>query len=321
MKENILSEKEIKSLESRPELSVKDFYNLAKALYILEHNSFDPDKDIPEEKPTVWVETDNKQFPICTPGSMVLVVGAKKSRKTAVMAAICSAILAKKKVLGFTSCLQGSNVMYFDTEQRKGTFWKLQRRILSQAGIKAKLNNYQAVLLREQSFMERLQAILDIIKIKTLDGQKPEVIFIDGALDLVKDFNDHIEAGALADQLMKITSQGITLFMVVHLSNAGTINGHLGSVLGRKVDYVIDVTMKDEGKGENGKPLWSKYSIVAPGVTRDLTPFSEFEIYQDSFENIVRTDLKPDPEEIVKPTYKPIVISGDRHRVDGNVPF
>lgn len=308
----------LEELQKKDQLSVDEFFDLVRLQRVLNDNVFNPDIEIEEEKPILWVRHGEEKYDICTPGAMVIILGKYKSRKTVVANAITACMLGDREVLGFSSNMQGKNLLYFDTEQKKSTFWKTQRRIFHDAKQTKSVSNYKGILLREFNFRERKEIIMDTVLHEEQQGRKPDVIFIDGLLDLVKDPNDYIETNQMVEMLMHIAAKGITMVMVIHLSNTGTIYGHLGSTLGRKVDVGIEVEMKNEGKDEDGKTKFSEYSVVKPRLTRDTLPFPEFDIFQDRSGKVTRTDLK----EVIVPLKQTYTISHpNRENVDEHIPF
>lgn len=85
--------------------------------------------------------------------------------------------------------------------------------------------------------------------LKAIWQYKPTVVFIDGLLDVVADFNDNIECQELIFKCMKVASHyGISLWCVLHQNPGGEkLVGHLGSFLERKVTDVIQTKkIKDE---------------------------------------------------------------------------
>lgn len=308
---------QIKLLEDKKELTAKEFFDLARLYRVFEQNVFNPEIEVLEETPVLWVESNNTKYELCTPGAMGIIVGKAKSRKTVICQAITSCIIGPKRVLGFTSTLQDKNVLYFDTEQKKGTFWNSQRKVLYDAGINYRTPNYKAILLREYGYKERLEIIKDSIMLQELIGRKPDVIFIDGLLDLVKDANDNVETGQLVEALMHIAAKGITLIMVIHLSNVGTIYGHLGSIMARKVDFAIEVELKIEEGAKNKNT--SPYSTVSCKLTRDTVPFDDFEIYQDKSKKVTRPDLMDLPVNKSQIIYT--LSHPDKNQIDQHIPF
>jgi hypothetical protein len=89
--------------------------------------------------------------------------------------------------------------------------------------------------------------------LKAIWQYKPTVVFIDGLLDVVADFNDNIECQELIFKCMKLASHyDISLWCVLHQNPGGEkLVGHLGSFLERKVTDVIQTKkIKDDKTGD-----------------------------------------------------------------------
>jgi hypothetical protein len=83
--------------------------------------------------------------------------------------------------------------------------------------------------------------------LKAIYEYKPTAVFIDGLLDVVKDFNDNKECQETIYKCMQVASHyGISVWCIVHQNPGGEkLVGHLGSFLERKVTDVFQ-TKKDK---------------------------------------------------------------------------
>lgn len=112
---------------------------------------------------------------------------------------------------------------------------KCCKRALRFAGLEDNLNDnrFKPFSLREVEPSLRLKYIEEAIK-----EENPTVVFIDGIVDLVQDFNSNIESGRMIQQLLKMTTEyGCSISCILH-QNKGTDNnmrGHLGTELLNKV--------------------------------------------------------------------------------------
>lgn len=85
--------------------------------------------------------------------------------------------------------------------------------------------------------------------LKAIYQFRPTVVFIDGMLDIVEDFNDNVECARIIYQAMKVASHyNAALWCVVH-ENPGSDKpaGHIGSTFERKVTDWMRVVKKNEG--------------------------------------------------------------------------
>jgi hypothetical protein len=92
-------------------------------------------------------------------------------------------------------------------------------------------------MLRETTTaQERWQKVL-----RSIYEKRPTVVFIDGLLDVVNDFNSNEECQRLIYKCMQVASHyGISVWCLVHQNpNTTKLVGHLGSMLERKVTDVF----------------------------------------------------------------------------------
>ena len=165
-------------------------------------------------------------------------------------------------------------VLYIDTEMEKDNTIAVKNRVLTMAGrdINKQYDDFIIVMLRDVDDVPLLDAkgqpILDkkgrrqnvnpaIVRwrmtLKAIWQYKPTVVFIDGLLDVVADFNDNIECQELIFKCMKLASHyDISLWCVLHQNPGGEkLVGHLGSFLERKVTDVIQTKkIKDDKTGD-----------------------------------------------------------------------
>lgn len=166
------------------------------------------------------------------------------------------------------------SVLYIDTEMERDNTIAVKNRVLSMAGrdINGQYDDFFIVMLRDVDEVPALnqqgKPILDkhgrptyinpaVVRwrmtLKAIWQYKPTVVFIDGLLDVVADFNDNIECQELIFKCMKLASHyDISLWCVLHQNPGGEkLVGHLGSFLERKVTDVIQTKkIKDDKTGD-----------------------------------------------------------------------
>lgn len=126
-------------------------------------------------------------------------------------------------------------VLYIDTEMEKGNTQLVNLRVYSLMGWQFGVvhDEFKVLWLREEtSAVDRWRKTL-----KAIDTFRPTVVFIDGLLDVIGDFNDNKECQELIYKCMATASHyGISVWCLVH-ENPGTTKmvGHMGSILERKV--------------------------------------------------------------------------------------
>ena len=165
-------------------------------------------------------------------------------------------------------------VLYIDTEMEKDNTIALKNRVLTMAGrdINGQYDDFVIEMYRDLEEVKALdkdrKPILDkhgrptyinpaIVRwrktLKAIWQYKPTVVFIDGVIDVVADFNDNIECQELIFKCMKLASHyDISLWCVLHQNPGGEkLVGHLGSFLERKVTDVIQTKkVKDDKTGD-----------------------------------------------------------------------
>lgn len=126
------------------------------------------------------------------------------------------------------------SVLYIDTEMETVNTQRTVRRIYAMVGWeqRTKQDRLHTICLREvNDATSRWRKIL-----KAIWQYKPTVVFLDGLIDVVNDFNDNRECQERIYQCMSVASHyNISMWCLLHL-NPGSDKavGHLGSFLERK---------------------------------------------------------------------------------------
>lgn len=137
-------------------------------------------------------------------------------------------------------------VLYIDTEMEKGNTQLVMLRVYDMMGWTkyTQQDQFKILWLREVTkAAERWQMVL-----KAIYEMKPTVVFLDGLIDVIGDFNDNKECQTLIYQVMGTASHyGISIWCLLH-ENPGSekMVGHAGSFLERKATDVLK-TKKDKG--------------------------------------------------------------------------
>lgn len=162
-------------------------------------------------------------------------------------------------------------VLYIDTEMERDNTIAVKNRVLRMANrnIGEPQEDFIIVTLRDVEDIQKLDqkgnplhdgkgrrlaenpAIVRWKMIlKAIWQYRPTVVFIDGLLDVVADFNDNVECQLLIFKCMKLASHyNISLWCVLHQNPGGEkLVGHLGSFLERKVTDVIQTKKEKDTK-------------------------------------------------------------------------
>lgn len=196
----------------------------------IEGSIFDPtEPDIP-----VCYSMEYNGTPFAPLGGLVGLNGRPGHGKTMTFSMIISCVLSGE--YGGLKCTAGANasVLYIDTEMEKSNTQRVVRRIYKMAGIeqRTRCERFNAICLREEPDADsRWRKIL-----KAIWMFKPTFVFLDGMIDVVRDFNDNKECQERIYQIMKVASHyNISMWCLLHL-NPGSEKavGHMGSFLERK---------------------------------------------------------------------------------------
>lgn len=201
-----------------------------------------------------WERAKNSLFiddaPVCTLGGLTLLTGQSGNGKTMTIAMMMAAVFRGeygqfKRGMDITE----PTILYVDTEMEKYNTQRLMNRVYYLNGWEFKTVKPQFRILRLRdtvSVAERWRKVL-----KAIDEVKPTFCFLDGLLDLVKDFNDNVECQTLIYKLMAAASwYDMSVIGVIHQNPGGDkMAGHLGSFGERKAITVL-ATKKDKTGAE-----------------------------------------------------------------------
>lgn len=217
--------------------------------------------DIEAEYPAYQPILTQKDIPVMSRGSLSLISGKPKSRKTFFVASLVAAIIGKEPQLGLKSDAP-HKVIWIDTEQSMHLFKEGIKRSLRMAGVPETKNDPMLIPLSFSSISteDRSAKLEEAIK-----KHKPEVVIIDGIRDLMYDFNDIKETATLKDLIISLyQTYDLHICCVIHQNKADcNARGHLGSELTNKAETVFSLQSVDDK------------TIVSPVQCRNR-PFSEF---------------------------------------------
>ena len=197
--------------------------------------------------------------PFAPLGGIHAITGQAGNGKTMTLAQFMAAILSGEYgnlKYELSETFPHPRVLYIDTEMEEANTIAVKNRVMTLCGkpINEKNNDFVVVMLREvpetvdkngvkiASSVNRWRMTL-----KAIYEYKPTAVFIDGLLDVVRDFNDNKECQETIYKCMQVASYyGISVWCIVHQNPGGEkLVGHLGSFLERKVTDVFQ-TKKDK---------------------------------------------------------------------------
>lgn len=161
-------------------------------------------------------------------------------------------------------------VLYIDTEMEKDNTIAVKNRVLSMAGrdTNQEYDDFMVLMLREvpdgkQASKDRQGNVVDHVvpasvmrwrmTLKAIWQYKPNVVFIDGLMDVIADFNDNVMCQELIYKCMQVASHyNISLWCLLHQNPGGEkLVGHLGSFVERKVTDIFQAKKtKDATSGD-----------------------------------------------------------------------
>lgn len=133
-------------------------------------------------------------------------------------------------------------VLYIDTEQSKDDVIAAKNRVMTLCGWgpQEERADYRVLMLRTtETALERWKKVLQAVY-----EVKPNVIILDGIIDVVKDFNDQKECADIIYKCMQLATHYEAAMMCVLHQNPLSVKlvGHLGSAAMRKVTDILQVT-------------------------------------------------------------------------------
>lgn len=207
-------------------------------------------------KPPRWT-MKRDDIPFANMGELHIISGKAGHGKTNLMSQFIAAILSGKS--GKTEYTQPATVehpviLYIDTEQGKDDTIAFKNRICTMAGIdySKAYDNFKILRLRNtEKTDDRWKKVL-----KAVWMVHPTDIFLDGALDIVNDYNDQKECQPVIFKCMKLsTYYDASLWMVLHENPmVDKLVGTLGSIAQRKVSEIFTVRKHKQAEEKQRVP-------------------------------------------------------------------
>ena len=189
--------------------------------------------------------------PFADVGELHIISGKPGHGKTGLMSQLMATILSgqhgntiRRDVphrTGDHEVMVQTKVLYIDTEQGKDDTIAIKNRVCSMAGIDYRQPTEQFTILRlrdTEDAADRWRKIL-----KAIYMIHPTDIFLDGMLDIVKDYNDQVECQPIVRKcMMTATEYDTSLWAVLHENPlVDKLVGTLGSITQRKVSEIFTV--------------------------------------------------------------------------------
>lgn len=262
--------------------------------------------DDPIGKDVYMLEIDGTEM--FAKGDINALKAKAKSGKTSCICAITAAMLSGK--WGPLTCpIENARIIWLDTEQRHDDTVRMYLRTLKMAGLPMKdiYERFQLFPLRSFICDRKMESLRLLIK-----TFQPDVIFIDGIVDLMVNFNDVEESKKIIEELMRLSTKeesgnDVAIICVLHTNKAAedhNMRGHLGTMLTQKAGTVLEVSKNKNGlftvsnteARHKEAPDWS-FCYDQDGNIVDATKMVEEKIEQDKKMREAEKQEKKDAEE------------------------
>jgi hypothetical protein len=215
----------------------------ADILQLLQSRRFDAGQEPPKEEIVFRVDWQT----IGSLGDYSLITGRPKAGKTKYLAGAMAAAISRKEVFGLKIKLPDHKrrVVHFDTEQGRRSHYNLLQLVSSLSEMPPP-DYFDSYHCRQDS----ADKILLMIEYYLKNYPDTGMLYIDGLLDLIANFNDVGDSKRLVDWLKRITeSNNVHVTAIVHRSmSVDKSIGHLGSTLDRAAQSVLIVEKVKETK-------------------------------------------------------------------------
>ena len=191
-------------------------------------------------KPPRWT-LSHDGVPFAKMGDLHVIQGKAGHGKTSLMTQFMATLLCGS--FGHLRCelKEQATVLYIDTEMSEDDTIAIKNRVCTLAGMPTDKpsDRFKVVRLREtESAEERWRQVLKVIW-----EVHPTVCFLDGALDVVNDYNSQEECQPIIRKcMMLVTHYNMSMWCVLHENPmADKMVGTLGSIMQRKVTEAFSV--------------------------------------------------------------------------------
>ena len=214
-------------------------------------------------KPPRWTMSHDGT-PFAKLGDLHVIQGKAGHGKTALMTQFMATLLCGR--FGHLRCelKEAATVLYIDTEMSEDDTIATKNRVCHLAGIPQNepSDRFKVVRLREtESAQERWRQVLKVIW-----EVRPTVCFLDGALDVVNDYNSQEECQPIIRKcMMLVTHYDMSMWCVLHENPmADKMVGTLGSIMQRKVTEAFSVRKhkREKDKYPNMPDIW--FEVLQP---------------------------------------------------------
>lgn len=273
--ENALDD-EVERLLNATKTEDEDDKQAAKTIVELFQETRIVDRVEVENKPqilNIYSEFINDYVKVLSRGDISTLTGQAKSRKSAFCQIIVRYILSGENQGNniLSTDFPNAKIVWIDTEQSDDDCQRIYNnltRSLNENTIKERL------FFHSVSRYSRKQRLYSLYK--AITDYQPDLVILDGIVDVIEDFNDIAESNKVVMMIKKWAVEfDCHILSVIHLnpttSGQTKLRGHVGTFLMQKSQTVFQMALKED------KDASVSYSIVEPYLCRSLA-FTEFPI-------------------------------------------
>jgi len=208
-------------------------------------------------------------------GNILAINGRAKSRKSVIASAIMSSAFCPE-FLGFTTTLpKDPRILNFDTEQGYGDWILGSRRVIRDAGLEKSPPGFLSFHSRDCTVEMRL----DLLRY-ALETYRPDVLVIDGVVDLVYDLNSQEEATKVGGELLTWSVKyNCLIVVIIHLTKSnGYMTGALGTYLEKKCQTAIKCEKVEDD--DNVSTISCQYARRKPFASFEISCLGDDQSYE-----------------------------------------
>ena len=265
-----------------PIIEVKDLKSITNSCIISRDEIIDR-QPIAISMGTYKYKGNEYPIPLGSYGDFSCIVGASKAKKSFLKSLVLGSYIGGKanencysNIMGHD--LQDKYVLDIDTEQSRYHSKRAFTRIDEITGFE--YENYIGISLRDKNPKERLE-IINYLIMESEYRNNLGLVSVDGAADLVNNFNDVTECSEIADNFLTWTSTSKCHLITVLHKNFGSSKpvGHLGSFVLKKAETVLSVDVNSDDNEQS--------DVVATHSRNKSIPDFSFRINYDWLPEIV----------------------------------
>lgn len=207
-------------------------------------------------------------IPFFAKGDIHAIKAKQKQGKTNAISLMVAAILGGSWGK-LHACLDGAKVMLIDTEQKGADAQLIYNRIFDLARLPKEdiFDRFQMFRFRSLDTQQKLDATRALIT-----EYAPDIVFIDGIVDLMGNFNEVDDSKLIIEELMRLSTKEVSgidtaIVCVLHTNKATedhNMRGHAGTMLSQKAGNVLEVvknngimTVRNSDSRHQEVPEWS----------------------------------------------------------------